>query len=105
MLRTRWVIIRTNDSRIFKYLSVYCLPNFSRLRSWMSSWSRYSPYGHFRLVRDSEFEVARSIHQADEKINDEITNYESKKVKERVLALQGWKLEPDFGVSDSYGVL
>lgn len=43
-------------------------PNFSRLRSWMRTWAKYSPYGHFRLVRSEEFNQMSASHPDDERI-------------------------------------
>lgn len=43
-------------------------PNFSKLRAWMSTWAQYSPYGHFRLVRESELEAVKALHPETEKI-------------------------------------
>jgi SIR2-like domain len=43
-------------------------PNFSRLRTWMRSWVRYSPYGHFRLVRSQEYDEMSKVHPDSERI-------------------------------------
>jgi hypothetical protein len=43
-------------------------PNFSTLRQWLGKWAAYSPYGHFRLVRNQELESAQQAHSHDERL-------------------------------------